>query len=36
MKNKKEIAKNMLAKNMEIELISEITSLTEDEINSLK
>ena len=31
-----EIAKNMLAKNMEIELISEITSLTEDEINSLK
>ena len=33
---KVEIAKNMLAKNMEIELISEITSLTEDEINSLK
>ena len=31
-----EIAKNMLSKNMNIKLISEITGLTEDEINSLK
>ena len=31
-----EIAKNMLSKNMNIKLISEITELTEDEINSLK
>ena len=31
-----EIAKNMLAKNMGIELISEITGLSIDEINSLK
>ena len=31
-----EIAKNMLSKNMDIKLISEITGLTEDEINSLK
>ena len=31
-----EIVKNMLSKNMDIKLISEITGLTEDEINSLK
>ncbi len=30
-----EIAKNMLSKNMDIKLISEITGLTENEINSL-
>ena len=33
---KNEIAKNMLSKNMDIKLISEITGLTEDEVNSLK
>ena len=33
---KNEIAKNMLSKNMDIKLISEITGLTEEEINSLK
>ena len=31
---KNKIAKNMLSKNMDIKLISEITGLTEDEINS--
>ena len=31
-----EIAKNMLSKSMDIKLISEITGLTDDEINSLK
>ena len=31
-----EIAENMLSKNMNIKLISEITGLMEDEINSLK
>ena len=31
-----EIAKNMLSRNMDAKLISEITGLTEDEINSLK
>ena len=30
-----EIVKNMLSKNMDIKLISEITGLTENEINSL-
>jgi len=30
-----EIAKNMLSKNMDIELISEITGLTESEVNAL-
>ena len=30
-----EIAKNMLSKNMDIKLISEITGLMEDEIKSL-
>ena len=31
-----EIAKNMLSRKMDTKLISEITGLTEDEINSLK
>ena len=30
-----EIAKNMLSKNMDIKLISEITRLTESEVNAL-
>ena len=30
-----EIAKNMLSKNMDIKLISEITGLTESEVNAL-
>ena len=34
--SKKEIAKNMLSKAMEVELISEITGLSIEEINSLK
>ena len=34
--SKKEIAKNMLAKNLDIELIMEITKLSEEEIKSLK
>ena len=34
-KEKIEIAKNMLSKNMDIKLISEITGLMEDEIKSL-
>ena len=33
--NKKEIAKNMLSKSMNIKLISEITGLTESEVNAL-
>lgn len=32
---KNEIAKNMLSKNMDIKLISEITGLTESEVNAL-
>ena len=35
-KEKIEIAKNMLSKEMDIKLISEITGLTEEEINALK
>ena len=35
-KEKIEIAKNMLSKEMDINLISEITGLTEEEINTLK
>ena len=34
--NKKEIAKNMLSKAMEVELISEITGLSIEEIKNLK
>ena len=35
-KEKIEIAKKMLKKNTNIELIKEITELTEEEINNLK
>ena len=35
-RKKSEIAKNMLSKEMDIKLISEITGLTEEEINTLK
>ena len=34
--SKKEIAKNMLSKAMEVELISEITGLSIEEIKNLK
>jgi hypothetical protein len=35
-KNKAEVAKSMLEKNLDLNLISEVTKLTEKEINDLK